>query len=137
MFIFVPIKSLERFPKSKSELFELLRDHNSAQQSFCVMFREDPEAGPTVAGLSKVTVDGVDTIFALLQVCHANSVYCSCQVVHRAVIKLHECTLYNHSPFCRAAMLVLHDVATMSCTAQHCLYTFCTNGLLLFYWQSL
>ena len=35
-----------------------------------VLYREDPEAGPTVAGLSKVTVDGVDTIFALLQVCH-------------------------------------------------------------------
>ena len=30
--------------------------------------REDPEAGPTVAGLSKVKVDSVDTIFALLQV---------------------------------------------------------------------
>ena len=37
---------------------------------FCVYagYREDPEAGPTVAGLSKVKVDSVDTIFALLQV---------------------------------------------------------------------
>ncbi len=34
----------------------------------CVTCREDPEAGPTVAGLSKVKVDSVDTIFALLQV---------------------------------------------------------------------
>ncbi len=34
----------------------------------CVICREDPEAGPTVAGLSKVKVDSVDTIFALLQV---------------------------------------------------------------------
>ena len=36
----------------------------------CLFFcREDPDAGPTVAGLSKVKVDSVDTIFALLQVC--------------------------------------------------------------------
>lgn len=34
----------------------------------CVICREDPEVGPTVAGLSKVKVDSVDTIFALLQV---------------------------------------------------------------------
>ena len=33
-----------------------------------MLCREDPEAGPTVAGLSKVKVDSVDTIFALLQV---------------------------------------------------------------------
>lgn len=36
--------------------------------SVCEICREDPEAGPTVAGLSKVKVDSVDTIFALLQV---------------------------------------------------------------------
>lgn len=43
----------------------------SANVAFECMWlcREDPEAGPTVAGLSKVKVDSVDTIFALLQVC--------------------------------------------------------------------
>lgn len=39
-----------------------------AKLAFAWACREDPEAGPTVAGLSKVKVDSVDTIFALLQV---------------------------------------------------------------------
>ncbi|DBA89218.1 TPA: hypothetical protein ACH3X1_016364 [Trebouxia sp. C0004] len=43
-------------------IFDLLQDNSSPLD-----LREDPEAGPTVAGLSKVKVDSVDTIFALLQ----------------------------------------------------------------------
>ncbi|KAL3160635.1 hypothetical protein ABBQ32_010559 [Trebouxia sp. C0010 RCD-2024] len=44
-------------------IFDLLQDSSPPLD-----LREDPEAGPTVAGLSKVKVDSVDTIFALLQV---------------------------------------------------------------------
>ncbi|DBB11583.1 hypothetical protein WJX82_010561 [Trebouxia sp. C0006] len=43
-------------------IFDLLQDNSPPLD-----LREDPEAGPTVAGLSKVKVDSVDTIFALLQ----------------------------------------------------------------------
>ena len=35
-----------------------------------------------MAGQSKVTVDGVDTIFALLQVCWTYPACCCCHVVH-------------------------------------------------------
>ncbi|DBA70138.1 TPA: hypothetical protein ACH3X2_012191 [Trebouxia sp. C0005] len=43
-------------------IFDLLHDNSPPLD-----LREDPEVGPTVAGLSKVKVDSVDTIFALLQ----------------------------------------------------------------------